>query len=179
MVGNGDGSDLRTIGTFPSPGGWSVDGSTFVFVRDGDAWLAEADGSGVRNLTEFPLGGATGAWWSPDGRWIAVAQGFTQWVFSADGSKRQRLGGGMEAGAPAWSPLGTWLALGHDNHVTLFRVDDWHAVRLENAQEPAWSRDGRHLAVVSENGVDVVNPDGTGRVTVSSEIGYPPVTWLP
>ena len=67
----------------------------------------------------------------------------------------------------------------HDNRVTLFRVDDWHAVRLENAQEPAWSRDGRHLAVVSENGVDVMNPDGTGRVTVSSEIGYPPVTWLP
>ena len=72
-----------------------------------------------------------------------------------------------------------WLALGHDNRVTLFRVDDWHAVRLENAQEPAWSRDGRHLAVVSENGVDVMNPDGTGRVTVSSEIGYPPVTWMP
>ena len=179
IVGNGDGSELRTIGTFPQPGGWSADGSTFVFIRDGDAWLADADGSDVRNLTEFPLGGAASASWSADGRWITVAQGFTQWVFSADGSIRQRLGGGMEAGAPAWSPDGRWLALGHDGRVTLFRVDDWHAVRLENAQEPAWSRDGRHLVVVSEDGVDVMNPDGTGRVTVSSEIGYPPVTWLP
>ena len=70
LVGNGDGSELRAIGTFPIPGGWSADGSTFVFVRDGDAWLAQADGSGVRNLTEFPFGGAAYAAWSPDGRWI-------------------------------------------------------------------------------------------------------------
>jgi Tol biopolymer transport system component len=184
LVGNGDGTDLRAIGTFPPPTGWSADGSTFVFIRDGDAWLAEADGSGVRNLTEFPFGGAAGAWWSPDGRWIVVTQGFTVWVFSPDGSVRRRLGGGMEVStSPAWSPLGTWLALEHDDRVTLFRVDDWSAVRLENATAPAWSRDGRHLAVVSqgEGGfeVDVMNPDGTGRVTVSSEIGYPPLTWLP
>jgi Tol biopolymer transport system component len=188
LVGNGDGSDLRAIGTFPKPSGWSPDGSTFVFVRNGDAWLAEADGSGMRNLTDFPFGGATAASWSPDGRWILVTQGGgpTTWVFSPDGSVRQRLGtvgwSGAEwglASVPAWSPLGTWLALGQDGDVILFRVGDWHAVRVDNAMMPTWSRDGRHLAVFSNGGLDVMNPDGSDRVKVLSEIGNPPVVWIP
>ena len=113
LVGNGDGSELRAIGTFPKPGGWSADGSTFVFVRDGDAWLAEADGSGVRNLTEFPFGGAAGASWSPDGRWITVAQGFTDVGLLTGWVHPPAPGYGMEGADAAWSPLGTWLALGH------------------------------------------------------------------
>ena len=110
--------------------------------------------------------------WSPDGRWIIVAQGFTIWAFSPDGSIRQRLGTGMENVTPVWSPLGTWLVLG--DLTPCIRVEDWHAVRLENAGAPAWSHDGRHLAVVTENGVDVMNPDGSGRVTVLFPGGRPP-----
>ena len=71
----------------------------------------------------------------------------------------------------------------HNDQVTLLQADDWRGVRLENAWQPAWSLDGRHLAVVSDNGngsyqVDVTNPDGTGRVTVNSAISYPPVAWF-
>lgn len=191
LVGRGDGTNLRAIGTFPLPGGWSPDGSTFVFVRDGDAWLAQADGSGVRNLTGFDLGGATGAWWSPDGQWITVAQGSTMWVFSPDGSMPRRLGADMGPSegswgpdwAPAWSPDGEWVAIEHEQQTTLFHGGDWRGVRLENAWQPAWSPDGRHLAVVSDDGngsyqVDVTNPDGAGRVTVSTEIAYPPIAWF-
>ena len=95
LVGRGDGTELRPIGSFPMPMGWAPDGSVFAFVRDGDAWLALADGSQARNLTRFPLGGVTGAWWSPDGRWIAILQGTTMWAFSPDGSIRRRLGSGL------------------------------------------------------------------------------------
>jgi Tol biopolymer transport system component len=191
LVGNGDGTNLHPIGTFPAPAAWSPDGTTFVFIRDGDAWLAGADGSGVRNLTEFPLGGAAGAWWSPDGRWIAVLQGSTMWMFAPDGSIRQRLGtdlGPTDASwgpdwAPAWSPDGEWVAIEHGNRVTLFRLGDWNAVRLENAWQPAWSIDGRHLAVVAESGdgayrVDVTNPDGSNRTPLSAPISYPPIAWF-
>ena len=191
LVGPGDGSNLRSIGTFPLPGGWSPDGSAFVFVRDGDAWLARADGSGTRNLTEFELGGATRAFWSPDGRWILVMQGETARVFSPDGTTRQRLGTNFNVTdgswgpdwAPAWSPDGTFVAIENGSEVALFRTSDWHAVRLTNAWQPAWSPDGRHLAVVSDDGngayqVDVANADGTGRVTVTSAISYPPIAWF-
>jgi Tol biopolymer transport system component len=200
LVGRGDGTGLRPIGSFPLPAAWAPDGSEFVFVRDGDAWLGRADGSQVRNLTGFDLGGVTGAWWSPGGDWIAVLQGTTMWAFSPDGSIRQRLGPhlGPSAGswgpawAPVWSPDGTWLAIEHDDptaaagsgqeDVTLVHAGDWRAVRLANAWQPAWSLDGRHLAVVSTVGggyvADVVEADGTGRTTVFAGLPYPPLGWL-
>ena len=136
--------------TYPCRSGWAPDGSVFAFVRDGDAWLALADGSQARNLTRFPLGGVTGAWWSPDGRWIAILQGTTMWAFSPDGSIRHRLGSGLgpngvswgtsASWAPAWSQDGAWLAIEHDDPtgthggreqvVTLVHAGDWRAVRL-------------------------------------------------
>ena len=97
------------------------------------------------------------------------------WIFSPDGSVRQRVGTGLGPGttgwgpewAPAWSPDGRWLAIEHDDHVMLVNVDDWRVIRLEQAWQPAWSLDGRHLAVVTGSyAVDVMNPDGSGRVTV-------------
>jgi hypothetical protein len=190
LAGNGDGTDLHPIGTFPRPVALSPDGSRFAFLRDGNVWLAQADGSDVRNLSGFDLGGAVGAWWSPDGQFVAVLQGQAMWVFSPDGSVRQRIGTGLGSGttgwgpewAPVWSPDGRWLAIEHDDHVTLVSVDDWRAVRLEHAWQPAWSPNSRRLAVVTEvnntYAVDVTNPDGSGRVTVWSDIAYPPVGWL-
>jgi Tol biopolymer transport system component len=200
LVGGGDGSGLRPIGVFPLPAAWAPDGSEFVFVRDGDAWIARADGSQVHNLTGFDLGGVTGAWWSPDGRWIAVLQGTTMWAFSPDGSVQQRLGShlGHPAGgwgpewAPVWSPDSAWLAIEHDDpnagvggtqaDVTLVHAGDWRAVRLANAWQPAWSLDGRHLAVVSSSGggyvADVTDASGSGRTTVFAGLPYPPLGWV-
>ena len=191
LAGNGDGSGLREIGAFPLPVGWSPDASTFVFVRDGDAWLAQADGSGAHNLTKFELGGATGAWWSPDGRWIVVLQGQTAWAMSPDGSTRQRLGtnlgplggGWGPAWSPAWSPDGSSVAIEHGAEVTLFGTNDWQGVLLENASQPAWSPDGQHLAVFADAGngvykVDLANADGTGRATATTSISYPPIAWF-
>ena len=99
---------------------------------------------------------------------------------SASGSVRTRLHGNpSRTWAPAWSPDGEWVALEQEGQVTLFHAGDWRGVRLENAFQPAWSLDGRHLAVVADvNGqyqVDVTNPDGTGRVTVTQAISDPPV----
>ena len=191
QAGPGDGTNLTGIGAFPATIGWSPDATSFVFVKDGDAWVAQPDGSGTRNLTAFPLGGATGAWWSPDGRWILVQQGSTLWAFTPAGTVRQRLGAdlGPTDGswgpdwAPVWSPDGEWVALEHGGDTTLFHAGDWRAVRLANAFQPAWSLEGRHLAVVTDDGngayqVDVTNPDGSGRTTVSSAISYPPVAWF-
>jgi Tol biopolymer transport system component len=191
LLGNGDGTDLRSVGVFPAPVGWSPDGSTFAFVRDGNLWLAGTDGTDVRNLSHFDLGGVTGAWWSPDGRFIAILQGQTMWIVAPDGSVRQRVGTQLGPGdgswgpawAPGWSPDGAWLAIEHDDRVTLVHPDDWRVVRLERAWQPAWSLDGRHLAVVTDDGngsyaADVTNPDGSGRITVQSGLAYPPVGWL-
>jgi Tol biopolymer transport system component len=192
LVGDGDGSNLHAIGDFPLPGGWSPDGSTFVFVRDGDAWLASADGGNVRNLTSFPLGGATASSWSRDGRWIAVLQGTTVWMVAPDGSSRHRVGTDMPAlvddyttagppvWSPAWSPTDSWAAIESPSQVVLVNTDDWRTVRIDGAVQPAWSQDGRHLAVVAgQYVVNVMNPDGSNRTVIGTSIAYPPVVWLP
>ena len=84
---------------------------------------------------------------------------------------------------PAWSPDGEWVAIEHGQATTLFHQGDWRALQLENAFQPAWSPDGKHLAVVADTGnggyqVDITNPDGSGRTTVSTAISYPPVAWF-
>ncbi len=154
------------------------------FVRDGDVWLARIDGTDVRNLSGFELGGAVAARWSPDGRLLAVLQGQTLWILSPDGSVRQRVGADLGPGdgqwewTPAWSPDGTWLAVEHDDHVKLVNVVDWRVVRIDSASMPSWSPDGRTLAIVARDpadvwNVDVTNPDGSGRVTVRTDVIVP------
>ena len=132
--------------------GWSPEGSSFVFVRDGDAWLAQADGiAGVRNLTEFPLGGVTqcmvvagrdsGSSCSRDrpcGRSRRTARSVNALVRTSV----QATGAEGPDWGPAWSPDGESAALEHDQQTALFHVGDWRGVRLENAG----SRRGRSTA---------------------------------
>jgi Tol biopolymer transport system component len=169
LVGRPDGTDLNAIGSFPLPAGWAPDGEDFAFVRDSNVWIAHADGSGVRNLTNFELGGVTGASWSPDGGQIAVLQGETIWVFDPDGTEHRRLGTGY--GSLDWSPDGSWLAAARDQDTVLFNAGAWHPVLLPDSKLPVWTPDGRYLAVVSSrlasgDSIDLMNADGSARQDV-------------
>jgi TolB protein len=120
--------DLRTravtplvtggINTYPA---WSPDGTKIAFRKftDGDknseVFVADADGTHLRNLTNDP---AFDGWpaWSPDGRRIAFASNrnnanYRIHVMDADGGNVQvvaRTEG--RATAPAWTPDGTAIA---------------------------------------------------------------------
>ena len=189
-VGPPDGTELRDIGKFPMPGGWSPDGSAFVFVRDGEALIAGADGSHVRNLATAELVGLTRAWWSTDGKLIATLEGSALWLRSPDGNFRKRIGIGFgEDGwspdwAPVWSPDGSWLAIGGTDDVTLVRMGDWHPVLVTNAHSPVWSPDGRYLAVMTTDTAGsyagaVMNADGSGRRIVTGRVDTLSLIWAP
>jgi Tol biopolymer transport system component len=131
-VVNADGSGLRllTAGPLADNSGifgemdpaWSPDGARLAFVRGGDLYAVQADGSGLTRLMQCPPGGCAGPAWSPDGRRLALAQWtdvagdavadgqLDLWVVQADGSGPRRLTTtpGNE-GRPAWSPDGTEL----------------------------------------------------------------------
>ena len=183
LVGDGSGANLRDIGPFPSVWSWAADGSRLAFYRDGDAWVARSDGSGVQNLTGFEFGGARAIAMSPDGETVAVVQAAkVLWLIGLDGSRRQvDLGPSvsLEYVDLRWSRDGQRLAVEtRSSDVvpagTTFLVpfDGSPVVRLDDAWNPTWSPDGRYLALQATHdgiaGIDVANADGSGRATVSS-----------
>ncbi|MEZ4457857.1 MAG: DPP IV N-terminal domain-containing protein [Gemmatimonadales bacterium] len=63
---------------------WSPDGTRIAFWNAGDIWIMNADGTGVRALTEgqrYDLG----IDWSPDGRWIVARSGLVDLVDAVGG----------------------------------------------------------------------------------------------
>lgn len=49
---------------------WSPDGKRLAFLRAGDIWVMNADGSAQKRVTQ--LGNVGAPTWSPDGRWLAA-----------------------------------------------------------------------------------------------------------
>lgn len=194
LVGSPDGSELRSVGTFPMPSSWSPDAAQFAFIRNGDAWIANADGTGQRNVTNFASGGADGASWSPDGRFLVVTQETRLWILAIDGGALRPidLGPGRTAfyGDPVWSADSGRLAVvvqqGDAPSTLIVRAGDWTATALTGAgiDNVYWSPDGRFIAFLdqSSNGsqIDIANSDGSGRHTIwTGSDGASRVTWVP
>jgi len=197
LVGTGDLEDLQPIGRFPLPSSWAPDGSTFAFVRDGNAWIADADGGAARAVTDFHLGGITDIGWSPAGNVLLVERGSSLHLVAVDSGDARTLGipeqGGGDAmgvGDAVWSPDGSAVAFGYrDMTVTTYivNVTDGRVVALDLAGQPVWSPDSQFLAVMSRSTasdalphIDVVRRDGSGRQTMwtADRDGFYAFVWL-
>jgi TolB protein len=156
-----------------------------------EIYLANADGSGVRALTDAGADGMAAAEpaWSPDGTKMAVVLGPPEhlgayagdgdiYVMDADGTRLIRLTEGLRAAGPAWSPDGTEIVFSQDQGTSLvvMNADGSGArkLRLDGEayppyQSPAWSPDGTRIAFQASpppdgtdtNSVYVTNVDGT------------------
>jgi Tol biopolymer transport system component len=141
------------------PAGWST--------LDGDIYVANIDGSGLRRLTTAAELDEQPAW-SPDGRRIAFrshrAGNWDIWVMNADGSGQtnlmmDQLPATATAHTPAWSPDGSWIVYASDlqnySYSKLWTMrPDGRDKRLllpaaptyESDREPSWSPDGTRIA---------------------------------
>jgi dipeptidyl aminopeptidase/acylaminoacyl peptidase len=169
---------------------WSPDGRFVAYARKDDIFVANADGSGERNVTR-DAALSSGPAWSPDGRRLAYT------AFTAQGGSRiavvDRVGTNRRVlnlrtpgslSQPAWAPDGRQLAvtsslptpLGREVWVALI---DGSGSRLlaSGAAEPAWSPDGLRIAYTGAAGVVVVNSDGTGSRVVAPRAGS--AAWSP
>jgi TolB protein len=181
-----DGSGVRRLTnslTWGSEGAdWSPDGSKLAFVSgrhglvgdrsDKSIYVVEANGSGVRRLTQdWWSGGDFGPAWSPDGGRIAFSRseclyfdtrsperlciGMSNpfiYVMNADGTNLRRLTAGF---SPSWSPDGTRIVFVHYESggaegLYVMNDDGSGVTQLTDGPEadhgPRWSPDGQAIA---------------------------------
>ena len=183
---------------------WSPDGTQIVFNAgtelgadghyDHHIYVLNADGSGLRQITEGEANDFDPAW-SPDGEWIAFSRDCALWLVRPDGSEAHEVHGGTDeycVGGVAWSPDSQQIAF-----VDWYTPDDIQEVRVigRDGSDPhlatsfeqgvdwrfvVWDRDGSRLACLygSENWSEGVAFDLDGSHPEFIPEGHLPWHWL-
>lgn len=142
---------------------WSPDGKRLAFSSDrnggGQVWVANADGSGLKQLTFNPTGEtATGfPVWSPDGTKLAVYYNTTTTLLDPNKTQTEQSAPTLPTGPQNsivvwdWSPDGKKLlgviAQGEKRHIGYFSLEtNTYEVLVENSTEVAsWLPDSQRI----------------------------------
>jgi flagellar hook assembly protein FlgD len=147
---------------------WSPDSKTIIFIRDGNLWQVNSDGTGgLRVLTQYPEHPLKAVRWQPGGQLLAVDFKLYQETIDlydlASGELHSLTVGGTESD-PAWLNAGTVLytapaGRGLPNAVWQVQADGTGAAILAGSglpgiddAQPASAANGNAVALVSTRG---------------------------
>lgn len=194
---------LVSSGRMATGAAYSPDGKHLAYsLADGESaqiWVAAADGSNPRQLTNTPFFINSSPTWSPDGKRIAFVSnrgGTPQvYVMSAEGGEAKRITfQGNYNQTPDWSPRGDLIAFtarDERNAFDLFtvNVENGKVTRLTqdqaNNEEPTFSPNGRLILFTStRNGgqpqLFVMTYEGNNQTALPIEKGaYSTPDWGP
>lgn len=146
-------------------------------------WRMNPDGS---NKIQLSVHGWF-AEYSPDNSKIAFSDFYNNgiWIMDADGANPVQLTSSGEA--PSWSPDGGQITYfkgdtaGADRRIWVMNADGTNARKLSDnpGSFPKWSPGGDRIAYHGEsnNGIWVIDPDGSNEMQLFSNGGYP--AWSP
>ena len=204
MDADGKSEKQLTAGHNDGTPAWSPDGAQIAFFRYTDdlnirdIYAMNADGSDIKQLTSGPENDIHPTW-SPDGKQIAFQRSVWEekdgkwkeissaiYVMNSDGSDVRTLsekGPPFFHGNPDWSPDGEEIAFEHPLPGDQVAADIWVIdadgsdwVKLDNRAklDPAWSPDGKSIAVTGWSGnlagIYVMDADG-GNIQRLTELG--------
>ncbi len=163
---------------------FSADGARVTFSGDGDIWVVNADGSGVRNVTNSPGVGDIDPVWSPDGTKIAFmsdrAGNADVYVINTNGTGEVRLTDHEDFdGYPAWSPNGQTIAFtsnrnpgGGTGIYTMNATSGEPEALLVNTSVinvyQDWSPDSSTIAYNSQGEITTIAASGGGPVKLTT-----------
>jgi TolB protein len=165
---------------------WSPDGDQLAFEARNEIYVMNADGTNPTRLTNNLAASNSGPVWSPDGGRIAFLSDrhgvWEVYVMSADGTKQTRLTHNYQNNkcTPAWSPDGQHLAFvsrhsDGSSGIYIVKADGTEPIhlardtryKLKHTWRAAWSPDGKQLAFIGQDGIYVMDADGTHRTRLT------------